>query len=162
MLGKLLMAFVNVANPALGLTIGFFGDIVDFITTNEPLPGKRVMLGLASSFIPGGFLKEFAVDVAFDVLSSHQTNVAVDTIVNFNNSISSCEICHTSTHYYIHEDSRIICSECLQNDLRNKATSYEEIHLFRNNINQIQCQILKVNNLYSIELRNIMLNSEDL
>jgi hypothetical protein len=134
---NLMMATLSSLCPPIGL----IGSIAGYIASDEPNAGKRFLVDLATMNLPGGFVKDFLVNAASDVFFGNEMSTAVHRITPYNPIILECFHCGKSTHYYVRKGGRVVCSDCLKNDIRGMIRHNDKVYVLREGVYRVHREL---------------------
>jgi len=135
------MAFVSWVNPG----IGFIGSVINYITSENNSAEKLFVIDIVSKIIPGGLIKDLIFGVTADILEASEMSSAVNKITPYNDIVLSCHTCHKYTHYYVHRDNKILCSDCLKDEINRKTVFNDRIYVLNQSIYNIHRELFRAN-----------------
>lgn len=131
---NLLLAVVSVVNPALGL----IGSVIKYVTSEVKNAATGLILSIASTFLPGGFVKDLIVGSMIDAIELDSVSSAVEKVVPRNDLALTCQVCGTNTHHYAEDQSIIKCSTCIEKRVDKKVEHNDRIFVLKNGLYQME------------------------
>lgn len=120
---------------------GLFGSIVDFITSNSPNSGKRLVLEIISAAIPGNFLSNLGVNLATEFLLGSDIDYASQSVVPYNENPVICSHCKNPTYTYALIDGKLLCSMCIASSIKNNIRVDDNVYILKNGIYQLHNEL---------------------
>jgi len=156
MWSNLILAALSSIVPAFG----FFGSIVEYVTSEDSRAGKRFVLSVITSTLAGGIITNLATEIAAEVFLGSQVSKATDQMTPYNQLALKCDICERYSNYYIRKKSRITCKACLSTDIGSQVHFNDRIYVLQNGITKLHNDLIKLDTLQNSYLSDDSLDNE--